>query len=909
MYISYSYDLRGFILINFAILSLSLWPPVAAFPVNITDTTDPLLERYCNQEPLIIENDRYGGSFMLFNYPEQSCSVVVTIVAPPAINGTCSVYINIVESTMPEDDEMKVYQHVANGSGSLLKVIRHDVDNSATSVGQFRTANFHRNVTLMLNLTRHAKPVDKSHQIKFQYTLVIDEPTGNDTTAWTRCRALKGYVSRQLACEGQWKDRFTCPTELKAATNGNNPAKYHDERACTDVSSTEPHRDDFNDNQTWLSAWNVRNRVKKGKGYTEYTGQQNVWVSEGSLHMQARTKVDSASHTTYDVSHLSSGTHYNFTYGEVEFRAKLPDDPKMSVVTMLRLIDAECLFDKSPACPPSEPCPCRDQAISVADLRNVEPNRVDVGVNYGVDKEKAWIHTGQSSLLDGQFHTFKVRWSRDSMYWYVDDVEIRRLTEVVMIPSAPMQILIELVIFPQAQPVDAEAELLVDYIAVRKLNAPNSTTPIIGVGASTSSSEDVQWKMWVALAAVVALVFTLFGVWYWRRRYPPVNPMRPAYSPDAFFEVIREVDDEVDDARKKHIKELYIAWKIPPLAAGLKIPRTSLKFEKKLDEGEFGEVWKGLAYDLSEWPSPSVVAVKCVKNSADDYQHKLLMDEVTVHSKAGRHLNIVNLLGITLSGQLHIILEFSPHGSLLKYLRLHGKLFEGKTDETNYLNEGMVNFSIAGREPNVPQEWPLKTEDLINFTYQISRGMEYLALHNIIHRDLAARNILVCDNKVLKICDFGLAKQKADYYRMAESQNAKVPARWMAPESLEQRMFSERSDVWSFGIVMWEIFSYGEIPYHDTIKNLSYEDITAALRKGLRLKIPSKCPEEMFEIMSGCWEYEAEKRPSFSALSQKVEPHVGKDAQCEYMDLNKQYVVFNMKHAEDYIAVDSSDSQ
>ncbi|XP_055329968.1 uncharacterized protein LOC129582480 [Paramacrobiotus metropolitanus] len=849
-----------------AVVFLS-WKLVSTSPPNKTDTSVPHLERYCNTEPLIINNGRYGSSFILSDYLEQFCTVTLMIVTPSAITGTCSVYFNIAESTMPENDELKVYQH---GSGSLLKVIRNDVDNSVASVGQFQTTDFRHNITLTLNLIRQKDTINRSHQIKFQYTLVIYQPVGIYSKSWIRCRALRGYVLRRLACDGKI-NRFTCPIELNTAVNGNNAVKYHDVRACTEVFDTEPHRDDFNDDEIWRNTWSVRNHFKKRTDYTILTGHHDVWASDGYLHMPARTKVDNASHASYSVSHISSGTHYNFTYGEIEIRAKLPASANMSVMTMLRLIDAECRFDQSPA--------CLDQAISVADLRSVEPSRVFIGVNYGKDRGKSWMHNAQSSLLDGQFHNFKVRWDRDSIHWYVDNLEVRRLTDPRMIPVTPMQISIELDSFRQRHTMNAEAELLVDYIVVRKLTPlTSSESSMSPAGASLISPEDAQWKMWVALVSVVALVFALLGVWCWRRRNPPVSPMRPANALDVYFDI---VSNQEDDARRRHIKEMYMAWKVPSLAAGLKIPRKSLRFDKKLDEGEFGEVWKGVAYDLSEWPSPSVVAVKCVKNSADDYQHKLLMDEVTVHSKAGRHLNIVSLLGITLSGQLHIILEFSSHGSLLKYLRLHDKLFQEKTSETSYLNEGMANFTMDGRESSIPKEWPLKTADLINFTYQVSRGMEYLAVHDIIHRDLAARNVLVCDNKVLKICDFGLARQKPDYYRMTESQDARVPARWMAPESYEQRLFSERSDVWSFGVVTWEIFSYGGIPYHDTIKDLVCQHIIAALRNGLRLKIPLKCPKAVDDIMRECWDYEAAKRPTFSVLRQRIEWHVGKDAQCE----------------------------
>ncbi|XP_055347141.1 platelet-derived growth factor receptor alpha-like [Paramacrobiotus metropolitanus] len=228
------------------------------------------------------------------------------------------------------------------------------------------------------------------------------------------------------------------------------------------------------------------------------------------------------------------------------------------------------------------------------------------------------------------------------------------------------------------------------------------------------------------------------------------------------------------------------------------------------------------------------------------------MEEVTIHAQVGRHLNIVNLLGMTLSGDLQILLEYSPFGSLLNYLRDSRETFEDEalftaaqyscTQETTVevLKDGaVVNCNVRKSE---------KLEELASFSYQIARGMEYLTHHDIIHRDLATRNVLVYENKVVKICDFGLSKQRSEYYRMVDSKNIRLPVKWMAPESLQEKLYSEKSDVWSFGIVVWEIFTFGESPYSAEMKDdcCQIDSWVAVLKAGLRLSKPSACPGNIY---------------------------------------------------------------
>ena len=145
---------------------------------------------------------------------------------------------------------------------------------------------------------------------------------------------------------------------------------------------------------------------------------------------------------------------------------------------------------------------------------------------------------------------------------------------------------------------------------------------------------------------------------------------------------------------------------------------------------------------------------------------------------------------------------------------------------------------------------PIATKDLLCWAYQIAKGMEYLASQRVMHGDLACRNVLLADNNVIKICDFGLAKDiyKTDTYR--KKTDGPLPVKWMAIESLQDRLFSTQSDVWAYGIVLWEIFSLGQTPYPGMAVN---ETFYTRLRDGYRMEKPSLCPNSVYSIMLNCW--------------------------------------------------------
>ncbi|XP_023029906.2 PDGF- and VEGF-receptor related isoform X3 [Leptinotarsa decemlineata] len=195
------------------------------------------------------------------------------------------------------------------------------------------------------------------------------------------------------------------------------------------------------------------------------------------------------------------------------------------------------------------------------------------------------------------------------------------------------------------------------------------------------------------------------------------------------------------------------------------------------------------------------------------------------------------------------------------------------------------------------------TQDLIAWSFQVARGMDYLASRKVLHGDLAARNILLADNNVVKICDFGLARStyKNDVY--VKSSKCPLPIKWMAIESLRDHIFSTQSDVWSFGIVLWEFFSLGRTPY----SGIDAEILYPKLLDGYRMECPEFAPVDIYQIMKECWAANPLVRPSFSKLSDRLGAILEETMRKHYIDLNDPYLAMNTKRIEegqnDYLAM------
>ncbi|XP_036591050.1 fibroblast growth factor receptor 2 isoform X5 [Trichosurus vulpecula] len=297
-------------------------------------------------------------------------------------------------------------------------------------------------------------------------------------------------------------------------------------------------------------------------------------------------------------------------------------------------------------------------------------------------------------------------------------------------------------------------------------------------------------------------------------------------------------------------------------------PRDKLTLGKPLGEGCFGQVVMAEAVGIDkDKPKEAVtVAVKMLKDDATEKDLSDLVSEMEMMKMIGKHKNIINLLGAcTQDGPLYVIVEYASKGNLREYLRARRP-------------PGMeYSFDIN----RVPEE-QMTFKDLVSCTYQLARGMEYLASQKCIHRDLAARNVLVTENNVMKIADFGLARDinNIDYYK--KTTNGRLPVKWMAPEALFDRVYTHQSDVWSFGVLMWEIFTLGGSPY----PGIPVEELFKLLKEGHRMDKPANCTNELYMMMRDCWHAVPSQRPTFKQLVEDLDRILTLTTNEEYLDLS-----------------------
>ncbi|XP_072538520.1 fibroblast growth factor receptor 1-A isoform X2 [Salminus brasiliensis] len=298
------------------------------------------------------------------------------------------------------------------------------------------------------------------------------------------------------------------------------------------------------------------------------------------------------------------------------------------------------------------------------------------------------------------------------------------------------------------------------------------------------------------------------------------------------------------------------------------LPRDKLVLGKPLGEGCFGQVVMGevLGMDKDKPNRITKVAVKMLKSDATEKDLSDLISEMEMMKIIGKHKNIINLLGAcTQDGPLYVIVEFASKGNLREYLRARRP----------------PGMEYCYNPDQVPVE-NMSIKDLVSCAYQVARGMEYLASKKCIHRDLAARNVLVTDDNVMKIADFGLARDihHIDYYK--KTTNGRLPVKWMAPEALFDRIYTHQSDVWSFGVLLWEIFTLGGSPY----PGVPVEELFKLLKEGHRMDRPSTCTHELYMMMRDCWHAIPSQRPTFKQLVEDLDRTLSMTSNQEYLDLS-----------------------
>ncbi|XP_077977455.1 proto-oncogene tyrosine-protein kinase ROS-like [Glandiceps talaboti] len=361
----------------------------------------------------------------------------------------------------------------------------------------------------------------------------------------------------------------------------------------------------------------------------------------------------------------------------------------------------------------------------------------------------------------------------------------------------------------------------------------------------------------VGLLLIVMILVICLAIKRRRRKLPKLpGDVRVHYDADQELATLRAYPNAVI----RQSNAFYAVGNLPELDVELPLfPRERLKLVTFLGSGAFGEVFEGLALDITgDNSGETKVAVKTLRKGATDQEKEEFLKEAQLMSNF-KHPHILRLLGVCLDNDPQfIILELMEAGDLLSYLR--------------------------SCRPTAASPAALGCMDLIEISIDVCRGCRYLEEMHFVHRDLAARNCLVSSRdprfRNVKIGDFGLARDiyKNDYYR--KEGEGLLPVRWMSPESLVDGVFTIQSDLWSFGVLLWEIMTLGQQPY-PARTNL---EVLHFVTTGGRLSRPDNCPDDVHQLMLKCWHEDPEGRPTFKFLLQKLETFKRKSLTMDGLD-------------------------
>lgn len=284
------------------------------------------------------------------------------------------------------------------------------------------------------------------------------------------------------------------------------------------------------------------------------------------------------------------------------------------------------------------------------------------------------------------------------------------------------------------------------------------------------------------------------------------------------------------------------------------LDRRSIKLDKVVGEGNFGTVHSGTAKDPQRGNAVVRVAVKSPSADAR-LEFAAEMEIMGQLTRFGGHDHIVSVIGCVYGTRPLLVLEFCEGGSLKEALVASRENAKAAAAAAANGNPGTAGF------PEL-----LSAPKLSTFGYQVALAMAFLERHQLLHRDLAARNVLLTEHQICKLADFGLSRtlggSSNDYYRRNVGVSAPIPVRWMAPETLDFNVSTIMSDKWSYGVLLWEIFSLARRPY----AGVANAEVAKCVRDGHRLEQPKLCPDAIYALMLQCWSAEPEARPPFAQV-------------------------------------------
>ncbi|XP_031215512.1 tyrosine-protein kinase transmembrane receptor ROR2 [Mastomys coucha] len=279
------------------------------------------------------------------------------------------------------------------------------------------------------------------------------------------------------------------------------------------------------------------------------------------------------------------------------------------------------------------------------------------------------------------------------------------------------------------------------------------------------------------------------------------------------------------------------------------ISLSTVRFMEELGEDRFGKVYKGHLFGPAPGEPTQAVAIKTLKDKAEGPLREEFRQEAMLRARL-QHPNIVCLLGVVTKDQpLSMIFSYCSHGDLHEFLVMRSPHSDmGSTDDDRTVKSA------------------LEPPDFVHVVAQIAAGMEFLSSHHVVHKDLATRNVLVYDKLNVRISDLGLFREvySADYYKLMG--NSLLPIRWMSPEAVMYGKFSIDSDIWSYGVVLWEVFSYGLQPYC----GYSNQDVVEMIRSRQVLPCPDDCPAWVYTLMIECWNEFPSRRPRFKDIHSRL---------------------------------------
>lgn len=388
-----------------------------------------------------------------------------------------------------------------------------------------------------------------------------------------------------------------------------------------------------------------------------------------------------------------------------------------------------------------------------------------------------------------------------------------------------------------------------------------------------------------------------------------------SFSKETLEMYLSKEDTELDD------------WEIFPI---------NITLDEKIGEGAFGTVFsatldakvllkshyaKQNGSDLFPSRKVPTFAVKLLKEGASQMEYNDFKEEISLMKEIGFHRNIVNLIGCsTVNNPLCLVVEFMEHGDLLHYLRkrrtklctsqssdssrsyAYNQMFQSSDQDLNEKNEFVPNSTLSS-DPDDPDK--ITADDLLSFAWQISAGMEYLAQKNLVHRDLAARNILVGSDRKVKVSDFGLTRAVSNDLIYMSNKNRKLPIKWMSVEAIFDQVFTTFSDVWAYGIVLFEIVTLGGTPY----PSISNRELLGMLKSGYRMEKPENCADAMYDVMLHCWNEDPLQRPSFTELREHLESVLNEGDHYFSFDINQENTYYNVASFKSVPSDDEEENQ